>query len=229
VHQIEISINMTQSEFPWWYRVFVHQRAVCRWCAVIQPRVQHGDISLFDFQSESALQGHAGSEFDILFPRAFTQDNFHLFLAQDSVLLDSIDFCEVLRPDLVPDSIVAGKFILKIDGNLRHFNQLSGELVQDAEHTEVYYRAKYDGVTRLHVRTLEENRRLFQLQQEKLQHNQRTRNEFAKCACQGRFVSGQPSLIRYISRQMWFARWHAELLISEVEAIEKARRVLAQN
>lgn len=135
-------------------------------------KIQHGDISLFDFQSESALRGHAASEFDILFPRAFTQDNFHFFVAQDSVLLDSIDFCEVLRPDLVPDSVVAGKFILKIDGDLRHFNQLSGGLVQDAEHTEVYYRAKYDGVTRLHVRTLEENRRLFQLQQEKLQHNQ---------------------------------------------------------
>jgi hypothetical protein len=130
---------------------------------------QHREISSFDLQSESALRGQVISEFDILSPRAFTKDGFHTFLAGDSDLLESIDFCQVLRPDLVPDGKVVGTFTLTIDGNLRQFYELRGGLVQDSEHKEVYYRAKPNSIARLHLRVLQENDRLLRLQQDKLQ------------------------------------------------------------
>lgn len=125
---------------------------------------QHKKISLFDFQSESALRGQVVSDFDVVPQGVLTQERFHQFLAQDSELLASADFCQVLRPDLVPDRNVIGTFTLEIDGKLRKFYELRGGLVQDAEHNEVYYRAKTNGVERLHERVLEENERLLRLQ-----------------------------------------------------------------
>lgn len=143
---------------------------------VIQPdefkrKKEHGNISLFNFRSENAIRQGVFSEFEILPRGDLTQFDFSQALAQDPDLLDDVDFCRVLREDLVPDRKIVGAFALNVDGKSRQFYALSGGLAQDVEHPEVYYPMKSNAITGLSFRISQKwNEMLFRLQQEKLQN-----------------------------------------------------------
>jgi len=128
---------------------------------------ERGDISLLDFRSEIALRQGVYSESEALPSSDLVYDRFPQLLAADKEWFDDIDFCQVLREGMAPSGGIVGNFVLKVDGQTRRFYALSGGLVQDADHPEVYYPMKPEAISRLSSRVRQKWHEML-LQQMKL-------------------------------------------------------------